>query len=423
MGLLSFLFKKDPEERASGAVDLSHPKDPGIVKVFGSPGQSTTGIKVTPKTSMEEEAVMTCCRIIGETLGIFPWQILQKNSLGVARKVRSHPLWELLTLRPNPDQSAVQLFEYIGFVTALRGRSYLAVNYNAGNPVESLVPLDPDRTRAFRGEDGHKAFAHRDTAGRLLIFNREEIVHFTDISLDGIEGMNRIEHARETIGASLALREYGNRHFTSDATPGGVLEIPGTLGGPENREEFRRKWQENYSGLQNKHKTAVLEGGASFKPISVSPADSEWLMARKYTRGQVAAMWRIPGYKVGDLERSIKANIEQQAIEFLTETMLPWVRRMEQEVNWSLLTRKERIEGMYAKLRFEGILRGDSKARAEFYKILFNMGAINQDEIRELEEMNPIPDGLGQKYYVPLNMVDVETANSMKDEIAKDSEE
>lgn len=209
--------------------------------------------------------------------------------------------------------------------------------------------------------------------------------------------------AREAIGMALATEEYGARFFGNGAKPGGVLEHPGKLS-KEAQDRLRTSWNEMHQGLSKQHRIAILEEGMSYKQIGIPPEDAQFLETRKFQLNEIARIFRIPPHLVGDLERATFSNVEQQSIDFVVHTIRPWLVRWEQAIKLKLFTPTERRR-FFAEFVADGLLRGDIKSRYEAYAIGRQNGWLSADDIRELENMNPLPDDTGKVYLVPLNMV------------------
>ncbi|HEY0838790.1 MAG TPA: phage portal protein, partial [Vulgatibacter sp.] len=148
---------------------------------------------------------------------------------------------------------------------------------------------------------------------------------------------------------------------------------------------------------------AILEEGMTWTPLTMSMEDAQYIETRKFQRGEIASLFRVPPHMIGDLERATFSNIEQQSIDFVTHSLRPWLVRIEQSIVRDLLLPSERRE-FFPRFNVEGLLRGDFKSRMEGYAIGRNIGVFNADEIRDLEDRSPIPDGAGKVYLQPLNM-------------------
>ena len=212
--------------------------------------------------------------------------------------------------------------------------------------------------------------------------------------------------AKNAIGMAIACEEYGAKFFANGAAPSGVLEHPGVIKDPT---RVREAWQGQFGGSANSHKVAVLEEGMKYTPISISPEQAQFLETRKFQINEIARIFRVPPHMVGDLEKSSFSNIEQQSLEFVKYTLEPWIVRWEQSLARALFSAEEKVE-LFVKFNVEGLLRGDYKSRMEGYATARQNGWMSANDIRELENLERIPEEKGGDMYLvngnmlPLNM-------------------
>ena len=202
--------------------------------------------------------------------------------------------------------------------------------------------------------------------------------------------------AKNAVGMALACEEYGAKFFENGASPSGVLEHPSTIKNPD---KLRESWNSLFQGSGNSHRVAVLEEGLSFKPISISPNEAQFLETRKFQIDEIARIFRIPPHMVGDLERASFSNIEEQSLEFVKYTLNPWISRWEQAIQRSLFLETEKRE-YFVKFNVDGLLRGDYESRMNGYATARQNGWMSTNDIRELENMDLIPDELGGNLYL-----------------------
>ena len=221
------------------------------------------------------------------------------------------------------------------------------------------------------------------------------MLHIPGLGFDGLVGYSPIAMAKNAIGLSIATEEYGAKFFANRATPGGILEFPGTVKNPEG---IRDSWNKGFSGT-NSHKVAILEEGMKYTPISISPEQAQFLETRKFQINEIARIFRIPPHMVGDLEKSSFSNIEQQSLEFVKYTLEPWIIRWEQALNKVLLTENEKSE-YFIKFNVDGLLRGDYQSRINGYATARQNGWMSANDIRALENLDLIPSELGGDLYL-----------------------
>ena len=239
-----------------------------------------------------------------------------------------------------------------------------------------------------------------------VILKPSDVLHIPGLGFDGLVGYSPIAMAKNAIGLAIATEEYGAKFFANGATPGGILEYPGTVKNPE---AVRESWTKGFSG-NNSHKVAVLEEGMKYTPISISPNEAQFLETRKFQIDEIARIFRVPPHMVGDLEKSSFSNIEQQSLEFVKYTLEPWIVRWEQSINRALLSDSEKA-AYFVKFNVDGLLRGDYQSRMNGYATARQNGWMSANDIRELENLDLIPPELGgDLYLINGNMTKLEDA-------------
>ena len=366
-------------------------------------GRTWSGKSVTERTAMQTTAVYACVRIIAETVASLPLHVYEYTDNGKER-VYTHPLYRILHDIPNPEMNSFILREVIMSHLLLWGNSYSQIIRNGKGEIIALYPLMPEKMKIDRGSDGKLYYTYTSDKQGVVVFNRDEIFHIVGLGFDGLIGHSPIAMAKNAIGLSIAAEEYGSSFFSNSGTPSGVLEHPGVLKEPE---KVRDAWHAAYGGSGNAHRVAVLEEGMKFNPISINPQDAQFLETRKFQVNEICRIFRVPPHMIADLEKSSFNNIEQQSLDFVTNTIRPWLVRIEQSIFQQLLTESEQ-EKYFAKFNVDGLLRGDFQSRMNGYSIGIQNGFMSPNDVRELEDWNKIPDELGgNRYLCNGNMKDI----------------
>ena len=285
----------------------------------------------------------------------------------------------------------------------LWGNAYAQIIRNGKNEVLSLYPLMPNRMTVDRDEHGRLYYSYQmqtddgaDMKQGTVVLSPQDVLHIPGLGFDGLVGYSPIAMAKNAIGLAIATEEYGSKFFANGATPGAVLEHPGLIKDPE---KVRESWNAAFRGSGNANKVAVLEEGMKYTPISIAPEQAQFLETRKFQIDEIARIFRVPPHMIGDLEKSSFNNIEQQSLEFVKYTLDPWVCRWEQAMNRSLLNEKEK-SGYFIKFNVDGLLRGDYQSRMNGYAVGRQNGWLSANDIRELENMDQIPDEDGGNLYL-----------------------
>lgn len=396
MGIREFLFGKSRDKP-----DVKNSTSGSVYRFFT--GNTTSKKRVTEQSAMQMTAVYCCVRILSEAIAGLPLQLFQNGESGTKIKAVDHPLYFLLHDEPNPEMTSFVFRETLMTHLLLWGNAYAQIIRNGRGEVVALYPLMPDRMTVDRDENGNLYYEYRvssddaptlkDNVARLQPSN---VLHIPGLGFDGLVGYSPIAMAKNTIGMSIACEEYGASFFANGASPGAVLEHPGTMKDPE---KVREAWNKAFRGSGNANKVAVLEEGMKYTPISISPEQAQFLETRKFQIDEIARIFRIPPHMVGDLERSTFSNIEHQSLEFVKYTLDPWVCRWEQSISRALLTQEEKKK-YFPKFNVDGLLRGDYKSRMDGFAVARQNGWMSANDIRRLEDMDLVPPEEGGDLYL-----------------------
>lgn len=388
---------------------------------YNTPSSSSaTGLTVNAETAMRNTAVYACVKVLSESIAMLPLILYKRLPNGGKERDTEHPLYRLLHDEPNRWMTSFEFREMLMGHCLLRGNGYARIVYsNAGIPIE-LVPLHPTRVTPMLKSNGDLYYQYISKTGGTMTIAGEEMFHLRGMSSDGLVGSSAIQFTKEAIGLALATEEYGARLFGSNARPSGILTHPGKI--DENAaKRLKDSWRAAHSGLGNSHNTAILEEGMKWEQVGMSSEDAQFLETRKFQLEEIARIFRVPPHMIGDLSRSTFSNIEHQSIEFVVHTLLPWVKRWENAICRTLLSEEEK------KIRFfeflvDGLLRGDLKTRYEAYAIGRNNGWLSADDVRVMENMNPLEDDQGDIYLVPVNMVNAASLVGKTDTVEDNTE-
>jgi len=377
-------------------------------------GGTTAGKPVTERTSMQMTAVYSCVRILAEAVAGLPIHLYKYTNTGGKEKAADHPLYFLLHDEPNPEMSSFVFRETLMTHLLLWGNAYAQIIRNGKGEVVALYPLMPNRMTVDRDTNGQLYYTYNRSTdeaptmkGLTVILKPTDVLHIPGLGFDGLVGYSPIAMAKNAIGMAIACEEYGAKFFANGAAPGGVLEHPGTLKDPA---RIRESWNATFGGSSNSNKVAVLEEGMKYTPISISPEQAQFLETRKFQINEIARIFRVPPHMVGDLEKSSFSNIEQQSLEFVKYTLEPWLVRWEQSMVRSLLSPTEKNK-YFIKFNVDGLLRGDYQSRMNGYATARQNGWMSANDIRELENLDRIPqEAGGDLYLINGNMTKLEDA-------------
>lgn len=379
-----------------------------LVGMSGAPD----GIKVNAQTMMTLSAVWACTRLISETISTLPLSMYERTSSG--KSIASqHPLHFIIHDQPNVDSTAAVFWE--AMIAAMLNRGCgRAEKLMLGERLVGLRFLAPARLFVGRDARGLREYRYTEKDGRQRVIPRDRVWTVPGFTLNGEDGVSVVAYGARVFGAALAADTAAASTFSKGLMPTTYFKYPKVLG-KEQREDTRAAIK-LISGAVNAGDPAVLEADMDVGTIGINPADAQMLESRGFSVEEICRWFRVPPFMVGHSEKSTSwgTGIEQQMIGFLTFTLGPWLRRIEQAIKKDLLTPADRSR-FYAKFNVEGLLRADSAARAAFYVAMRNNGILTADEIRELEERAPMGGNAAvltvQGAMVPLDAIGRTTAD------------
>jgi len=362
--------------------------------------RSLSGVTLTETQALEHGPVWSAVKVISETVAMLPWRVFRVE--GEFRVLQdSSRLDYVLHRRPNSEMSSFNFREYLVASCLLWGNGYAEIERNSANEVVALWPLHPSRVTPKRDDRVrlYYAVSSPNGGGDTNLLTRD-VFHVRGPTEDGITGRSVLSLARESFGTGIAAEQFQGAFFGNGATPSYVIsEVEGA---PEMSDEgaknLLKSFEARHKGPVNAGKGAYLEKGFKIEPLGVPQKDAQFIETRKFQVSDVARWFRLPPHKIGDMEGATFSNIEQQSIDFVVDSIQPWVERFEQEADIKL----HGLRNVITKINMNGLLRGDSAARAEYYTKLFGIGVYSVNDIRRREDENPVANG--DKRYVPLNM-------------------
>lgn len=348
---------------------------------------SNSGQSVSHESALQLSAVWACTRLIAETISTLPLSMYERTSAG-KRVARGHPLQMVIHDQPNPDSTASVFWESTIAAMLLRGNAH-AEKLIAGNRIVGLMFLDPRRLSTSKNSSGAKEYRYTESTGRQRVIPAERIWAIPGFSLDGKCGVSVIRYGAQVFGAAQAADQAASKTFSNGLMQAVYFKMERVLT-KEQRTEFRTNI-EQITGAINAGKSPLLEGGMDAGTIGIDPSDAQLLESRGFSVEEICRWFRVPPFMVGHAEKSTSwgTGIEQQMIGFLTFTLAPWLRRIEQAISKDLLSPAER-QRFYPKFSVEGLLRADSAGRSAFYTAMVNNGVLTRDEVRELEDREPM---------------------------------
>lgn len=364
------------------------------------PTQENIG-SVNAETAMRLSAVFACNRVLAETLAICPIHEYEKKDDDSRISVKDTFEFEMLHYAPNPDMTPVAFKESGAGNINLGGNFYAQKVRNSAGKVIQLRPIAWNRVK----NDVDK------TTGQLRysvdggeLKTRDQILHIPGLTLDGYVGVTPIEYAQNTLTIGNYQDRFTRNFYENGVQTCGVFEHPNALK-DEPYKRLKKDIKENWTGLKNAGVPMILEDGMTYKEVSMKLSDAQFLESKRFTKEEIASMYRVPLHLIQDLSRSTNNNIEHQSLEFIMYTMLPWFKRWEENLNLQLLSSEDRKKGRYFEFKIDALLRGDAEKRANAYAKGRQWGWLSVNDILRLENMNGIGPQ-GDIYLQPLNFME-----------------
>lgn len=364
---------------------------------------SKTGLSVTETTALRVAAVYACCRVITEDIGKLPLKLIKESTDGKKELARTHPLYKVLFRRPNEWQTSME-WRMTMLLHALLGKAgYSLINRSNDGTVVELIPLMPGNVTAKQTADFSVYYEWNDGKGKRIPLPRSQIHVLHGLSWDGLSALELIKQGQEAIGLAMAAEETQARMHGQGARPGGIITTPNKLG-QASVDSIKKQFEDGYAGVSNSFKTLLFDNGLEFKPWAMTGVDGQHHETRRHQVEEVSRLFRVFPSMIGFSDKaSTYASAEAFFGAHVIHTLMPWVELWEQAISRDLLSDDEVDAGYHAKFVLQGLLRGDSKSRSEFYESAITRGCwMTRNEARRLEDLNPLP-GLDEMLQ-PLNM-------------------
>lgn len=391
---MSGLFGLFDGRTSRGLENPAQPLTSAALSEFLGGVRSDAGVAVSETSSLRMPAVWRAVSLIAGVSSALPLPTYKQGT-------REKAPFELLR-DPHPDLTPLELWRFAYLYRVLWGNAYVQKIRNGGGQIQELWPVGSDRVMVDRqkpsdGNPSGKWFYVTDDWGVMHVKTPHEIMHIPGLGYDGITGCSPVRLASQAIGLAQAAEKSAARLFGNGNMIGGVLQTEQRLD-PDQAARLKERWKAKMSGVNNSHEVAVLDSGASFKPVAMPNTDAQFLESRQFEVTEVGRMFGVPPFLLMATEKSTSwgTGLEQQAQGWVTFDLNPtWLAPTEQRITKELLPRE-----LYANYQMGGLLRGDSQARATFYRAMRDVGGYSANDVRALEEMPPLPEGKGGDVYL-----------------------
>ena len=347
--------------------------------------ESDSGERVSEDNSISIAAYWAGVRLITEAIASLPIHVYRARPTRGKDRITTHPVSELLRYEPNPRMTAFTFREVMCYHAINWGNGYAEIVRRGDGLPGQLWPLPPNQTKP-ETIDGVFGYTFTMLDGTKVRLASDDVIHVPGLSFDGIQGYSVIQIARQDLGLTKAQDKYGSKFFKNGAHVRGTLNTDVALD-EKSYDRLEKSWNKKYTGLDDAHRTAILDNGLKFTAIGMPNTDAQWLESRTFQIQQIARWLNIPPHKLRELSNATFSNIEHQNIEWVTDTLRPWLVRFEQEYRRKLF----RDKSLFIEHDLNGLLRGDAATRKELYQSGRQWGWLSANDVRELEGYNPLP--------------------------------
>ena len=378
--------------------------------INGSTGSNGgAGMQVDQDTALSSSAIFQGLRILSGSVAMVPLGIFQPRSGGGREPLRSHPVHRVFR-RPNAELTGIELRQMITSFAVSAGNGYAEIVFDGGGQVSELWPIPPHRIKPDRSPSGTLRYIVSPPGGQPYPLPMERVFHLRGFMRGGLLGVDAIAKMQTAVGLTLATDQFAGSFFANGSVLSGFLKHPAKLT-EEGRKNVIEAFEGRHRGPNKAHRIALLEEGLDWVQAGADPEKSQLIEQRNFNIEEASRILNVPPHLLHHLARATFNNIEHLGISFVVYSLGEWFKRWEETIALRLLLPSEADAGLYAKHNATALLRGDHTARANFYNTLAGLGALSPDDIRELEDLNPLPDGIGARYFVrrdtwPLDEVD-----------------
>jgi HK97 family phage portal protein len=401
---MGFISKFLREVRSDSIISLRNPPKWFIDMTQG--GVTNSGQAVNQHSALTLSTVYSCVNIVSDTMAMMPLVVNKRLPEGGKQHYRESPIYSILHDEPNPEQTSFQWRKMMYTHYLLWGVGISLIEYHKGTGIpKHLWPILPWQVKPNRTAKG-SLFYEWNHDGKTEALTPSEVVIITTLQTND-KFVSPISLHRETIGAAMAVNDYGAKTFGSGINPAGILSGV-TISDEDSEESIRQKFSDSYAGMNSNKNLMILSDQVKFERVGLPPEDAQYLETKKYNVSEISRIFNVPLFMLNEHEKQTSwgSGIEEQKNGFVTFNILPKCVQAEQEFNRKLL--KDDSNTLFTEFVTAGLLRGTMKSRMESYEKGFMLGMYSTDELRELESLNPLPDNEGKQHFVPLNMQSLE---------------
>jgi len=375
--------------------------DPNQVRFWSSPVSKSTTV-ITHDNALTVSTFWACVRLVSDTIASLPFHVMREQTNGDKVRERDHPVDFVIGHRPNRETTAFDFWQTIVAHVLIWGNAYAEIERNTSGTVLALWILPPDRIQVMRSERGEVVYDFNNGEATLPA---HKVLHIKGLGFDGLVGYSVVAYMRQQLGLAMATEEFGSNFFGNGAHPSAIVSTDEALN-DDTVDRMQQSYRDQLS-RGNWLKPIIMHSGLKWQATGTPPEDAQFLETRKFQAEEIARAFRCPPHKVGLLDKATFNNIEHQSIEFVTDTLRPWIVKIEQEVDVKLMPRSLKSRGLFSRINTNALLKGDMKAQQEAFSIGVRGGWLSPNDVRRFLDLNGIGK-VGDTYMVQAQMVPIE---------------
>jgi HK97 family phage portal protein len=355
------------------------------------------GVWVDGDSALQDATVWICVNYLARQVAQPPWRAGRETADGGFEIAPTNPADRLLNRRPNPEMGAFTFRQTLMGWVLRYGNGYAEIEWDARGAPAALWPIHPDRVQVMRDSAGKLFYRVWNQSGGSSDLPAEDMFHVRGFG-DGPVGISVMQYAAESIGWARATAIFGSTFFGEGMNPTVVLSTDKVMS-EKSADEARKRMKSLYKGADGE-KTFIADAGLKVEKLAYTPEEGQFIETRQQQVEEICRWFGVPPHKAMQLLRATFSNIEQQSIEVVGDTIAPWCKVFEEEADYKLFP--QRGPAMRTRMDLKALLRGDSAARAAFYKAMWETGAFPINAILRAEGENTI-GAVGEVRFVPLN--------------------
>lgn len=363
------------------------------------------------EAALRLSAVYACMYVLASSIAQLPLVVFKKQ--GERRLVGTdHAAYYLLHDEPNVWQTSYKWRESLMFNTLGWGNGYSRIHSNSKGELQQIEYLKASETELVKLGNRWFYSSLSDSVDPIAVA-LEDMIHVRSLGSDGKKGVSLIRQHAKTIGLGLAAQQYGTDFFNGGGKPTALVTVKGGNLKKDAWDNLKAVYKKATASLKSsENRTLLLPADLDYKALTIAPEDAQFIETRKFNRSEIASIFNVPSHMINDLDKATFSNISEQSIQFVRHSIMPWVVNIEQELNRKLFTIQERKAGYYVKHNIGALLRGTPKERAEFYHYAITDGWMHRNEVRALEDLDPV-EGLNEML-ISVNAVTVNQFNQQQ---------